>query len=241
MAIKAWIRVSTEKQDRDNQRHAILEYCNTKQWHIDSNDWFEFTVSTRRKELKDYIHQMVESMAAGDTLIVSELSRLGRSMRQMLNMIHDLHHRHVTIIALKERLDLPGGDTMSIQSEIMITMFGLLYQLERRLISLRTKEALAAKKKNGTKLGRPRGNGTSKLNGKESYIQELLKKRVSKASIAKIMEVAPSTLTHFIKTRGLHNGDNRTVGHQCGRHVAEETGASAGYPANPLHVENLCD
>ena len=203
MAIKGWIRVSTEKQDRDNQRHAILEYCNTRQWYIDANDWFELTMSTRKKELNLFIQKMIDSMDIGDTLIVSELSRLGRSMEQMIRIIHELHQNQATIIAIKENMTISGNGNISMSHKIMIMLFSLLYDLEREFISLRTKEALAMKKKAGVRLGRPKGNGKSRLDGKETYIQELLGKQVSKASIAKILDVSRPTLVHFIQTRGL--------------------------------------
>jgi len=108
----------------------------------------------------------------------------------------------IHVFALKEGLRLTHGHDL--QSRVMVTLFGLFAEVERELLSLRTKEALAAVRAAGRRLGRPRGTcGTSKLDGEEGEIQTLLGLQVSKASIANITGVDRSTLYHFIRSRGL--------------------------------------
>lgn len=112
--------------------------------------------------------------------------------------------KQVRLIAIKEAIRFEGKQ--NIQTKAMIALFGLFAEVERDLIAQRTKEGLAAAKARGKRLGRPKGAlSKSKLDGKEGDIRSLLQKRVSKASIARIMDVSPTTLHHFIKTRGLQS------------------------------------
>jgi DNA invertase Pin-like site-specific DNA recombinase len=133
---------------------------------------------------------------------VSELSRLGRSVRQIIQLLDQLLKQEVTLVAIKENLTL--HDTPDIQTKLMITLFSLFAEIERDLIAERTKEGLAAARAKGRQIGRPKGAlGTTKLTGRETEIQDLLVKTVSKASIAKIMGVSRGTLHHFICSRHL--------------------------------------
>jgi DNA invertase Pin-like site-specific DNA recombinase len=133
---------------------------------------------------------------------VSELSRLGRSVGEIITTIDTLVKRQIQLLAIKEDIRLNGGPTL--QTRVMMTMFSLFAEIERELLSLRTKEALAAARAAGKRLGRPPGtHGRSKLDGKETQIKELLGLHVSKASIAKITGVDRATLYHFIRSRRL--------------------------------------
>jgi DNA invertase Pin-like site-specific DNA recombinase len=146
--------------------------------------------------------QMIETLQPGDRLIVSELSRLGRSLGQILQIIDCLIQKQVRLVAIKEAIRFEGKQ--NIQTKAMIALFGLFAEVERDLIAQRTKEGLAAAKARGKRPGRPKGAlSKSKLDGKEGEIRSLLQKRVSKASIARIMDVSQTTLHHFIKTRDL--------------------------------------
>ena len=117
-------------------------------------------------------------------------------------MIDALVKRKVRFLAIKEGIRLEGKQNL--QSKVMVTLFSLFADIERELISLRTKEGLAAARAAGKRLGRPKGHlGRSKLNGKEEEIQKLLHLKVSKASIAKITGVDRSTLYHFMRSRHL--------------------------------------
>jgi DNA invertase Pin-like site-specific DNA recombinase len=145
---------------------------------------------------------LLGTLAVGDRLVVSKLSRLGRSLSQVIQIVDDLVKRKVRFIAIKEAIRFEGKQDM--QTRVMVALFGLFAEVERDLISERTKEGLAAARAKGCLLGRPNGSlGTSKLDGKEEEIRLLLEKRVSKASIAKIVGVSPINLRHFIRTRKL--------------------------------------
>jgi DNA invertase Pin-like site-specific DNA recombinase len=145
---------------------------------------------------------LIETLQTGDRLMVSELARLGRSLGQMVQIVERLLQRGVRLVAMKEAIRFEGQQTL--QTKAMIALFGLFAEVERDLIAERTREGLAAARAKGKRLGRPKGAlGKSKLDGKEPDIQLLLRKHVSKASIARIVEVSPTTLHHFIKTRKL--------------------------------------
>ena len=133
---------------------------------------------------------------------MSELSRLGRSLGQIIYIVDTLVKRNIRFVAIKETIRFEGKQTM--QTKVMVALFGLFAEVERDLISERTREGLIAAKAKGKLLGRPRGSlGRSKLDGKELEIQTLLDKKVSKASIAKIMGISRTALYNFIRTRGL--------------------------------------
>lgn len=200
MKTVAYLRVSTGGQDVANQRLAILDYARKHRLTVDQ--FVEAKLSSRRSQQKQQVLDTIESLQKGDRLIVSELSRLGRSLGQIIHLVDTLITRKVRLVAIKESIRFDGKQDM--QTKIMITLFGLFAEIERDLISERTKEGLAAAKAKGKLLGRPKGSQSrSKLDGKEDEIQMLLVKGVSKASIAKIVDVAPNTLHHFIKSRSL--------------------------------------
>ena len=137
-----------------------------------------------------------------DVLLVSELSRLGRSVGQIISIVEKLIVKSVRLVAIKEGIDLAGA--ADLQTKVMITLFSLFAEIERDLISERTKEGVMAARAKGKILGRPKGVlGKSRLDGKEEEIKLLLQKRGSKSAIARILEVPDPTLRHFIKTRRL--------------------------------------
>ena len=129
---------------------------------------------------------MLGTLEPGDRLLVSELSRLGRSLSQVIQIVETLVQRKIRFIAIKEAIEFDGKQDL--RTKVMIALFGLFAEVERDLISERTKEGLAAARAKGRLLGRPKGAlGKSKLDGKEEEIRILLQKQVSKASIAKIV------------------------------------------------------
>jgi DNA invertase Pin-like site-specific DNA recombinase len=196
----AYLRISTSGQDLDTQRFAILDYAQQHGLVVDR--FVESQSSSRRTVGERGLRVVLDQLHAGDTLVVSELSRLGRSVGQIIQLLDELLKTNVTLVAIKENLML--RDTPDIQTKVMITLFSLFAEIERDLIAERTKEGLVAARAKGKQLGRPKGAlGTSKLTGREADIQELLSKTVSKASIAKIMGVSRSTLHHFICSRNL--------------------------------------
>ena len=201
MKTVAYLRVSTGGQDINSQRLVILDYAHRHRMHVD--DFVEVTVSSRKTLKERGIEGLCAGMQAGDLMLVSELSRLGRSVAQIIQIVDSLVKNHIRFVAIKENIQL-DGQQQDIQSKVMVTMFGLFAEIDRDLISERTREGLAAAKAKGNLPGRPKGShGQSKLDGKEPEISILLGKQVSKASIAKIMDVSRSTLIHFIRSRAL--------------------------------------
>lgn len=196
----AYLRVSKDSQDVKNQRLAILEFARKEKMEVD--DFVEITVSSRKSTKERKVDQLLEQLDTGDMLIVSELSRMGRSVGEIITTVDILVKKKIRFIAVKEGIRLNGSQDM--QTKVMVTMFSLFAEIERDLISMRTKEGLAAAKASGKKLGRPKGVlGKSKLDGREDEIERLLALGVSKASIAKITGVDRSTLYNFIRSRGL--------------------------------------
>ena len=175
----------------------------------------EAQVSSRKTPAQRGIEDLLGTLAAGDRLVVSELSRLGRSLGQVIRIVDELVKRKVRFVAIKEAIRFEGKQDM--QTKVMIALFGLFAEVERDLISQRTKEGLAAARAKGRLLGRPKGAlGKSKLDGKEEEIRMLLEKTVSKASIAKIVGVSRTALHHFIRTRKLNAKASK--GEARGRH-----------------------
>ena len=199
MKIIGYLRVSTGTQELRNQRLAVLDYAHRNNLQV--SKFVEEQVSSRKSIKERGINDVLLQMRPGDLLVVSELSRLGRSVGQIIQIVDELVKNQLKLIAIKENIQLDGKQ--DIQSKMMVTMFGLFAEIERDLISERTKEGLVAARANGKILGRPKGIGRSKLDGQETQIAMLLGKKVSKTSIAKIMEVSRSTLLHFISSRGL--------------------------------------
>ena len=199
----AYLRVSTRSQDLANQKLAILEFSQKRRFPIDQ--FIESRISSRKSPLERRIDEMLGTLQPGDRLLVSELSRLGRSLGQVIQIVETLVRRKIRFIAIKEAIEFDGKQDL--RTKVMIALFGLFAEVERDLISERTKEGLAAAKAKGKRLGRPKGAlGKSRLDGKEQDIRALLGKDVSKASIAKILDVSRSALYHFIETRKIAPG-----------------------------------
>ena len=176
----AYIRTSTDKQDLNNQKLEIFEYA--KKNKIEVNDFIQMTISSRKNTKERRIDEMVSMLNDADTLIVTELSRLGRSTAEIIGLVNELIKKQVRVIVIKQSLDIKQHD---MTSKVMITLFSLFAELERDLISLRTKEALATKKAQGIKLGKPKGTiQKSKFDGDLDKIKELLTLGLSVRKIA---------------------------------------------------------
>src|SRR4051812_7428442 len=200
MKTVAYLRISTGSQDLANQKLAILDYARQKRFAIDR--FVEAQASSRKGPDQRRIEELLGLLTVGDRLVVSELSRLGRSLGQVIQFVDELVKRQVRFTAIKEGIRFEGKQDL--QTKVMIAMFGLFAEVERDLISERTKEGLVAARARGRLLGRPKGSlGTSKLDGKEGEIRKLLEKEVSKRSLSKIMDVSKTNLRHFIRTRNL--------------------------------------
>lgn len=196
----AYLRISTTGQDCDNQRLAILDYAHRHKMTID--EFVSIQVSSRKSLRQRGILDLLNSLEPEDILLVSELSRLGRSVGQVIQMVDYLIKNRIRFVAIKESIELSGKQ--DIQTKVMVTMFSLFAEIERDLISERTKEGIAAARAKGKTIGRPKGAlGKSKLDGREREIRLLLEKEVGITSIAKIMGASRTALRHFIRTRKL--------------------------------------
>ena len=197
----AYLRASTDKQDIQNQRYEILEYANRNGLKI--GDWVEVTMSSRKSTKQRRIDEMLERIEGSDTLLVTELSRLGRSTAEVIALVNQLIQRDIRVIVIKQNLDIKQHD---MTSKVLTTIFSLLAELERDLVSMRTREALAAKKAQGVKLGKPKGTiQASKFDEHREKIEELLKLEVSVRKIATVHLGLTSHygLNEYIKKRGL--------------------------------------
>jgi len=203
MKTVAYLRVSKDTQDVNNQRLAILQFAQMERIQVDG--FMEVTVSSQKSVKERKIDMLLEQLFEGDTLIISELSRIGRSVGEIITIVDTLVKKRIRLLAVKEGIRLDGSpDCEDIQTKVMITLFGLFAEIERKLISMRTREALATAKAAGKKLGRPKGIlGKSKLDNQREEIIRLLALSVPKATIARITGVDRSTIYHFIKSRGL--------------------------------------
>ena len=200
MKTVAYLRVSTTNQDLDQQRLAILDYAQKHKIVVD--EFVSFTGSSRKELKQRVISELLSNLAPQDMLLVSELSRLGRSVSQIIFLVDQMVKKQIRFVAIKEGIELAGSQNL--QTKVMVTLFSLFAEIERDLISERTKEGVAAARAKGKILGRPKGSfSRSKLDGKEDEIRLLLKKGVSLSSIAKIMEISRTALRHFIRTRQL--------------------------------------
>lgn len=200
MRVIAYLRVSTTRQDLDQQRLAIWDYAQKNRLTID--EFVTAKASSQKSMKRRRISDLLTILQPTDVLLVSELSRLGRSVGQIISIVEKLIAKSVRLVAIKEGIDLVGA--ADLQTKVMITLFSLFAEIERDLISERTKEGVMAARAKGKILGRPKGVlGKSRLDGKEEEIRLLLQKRVSKSAIARILEVPDPTLRHFIKTRRL--------------------------------------
>lgn len=195
--IYGYIRVSTDKQTVENQRYEINQFCKEKELIV--NKWFEETISGTKKVENRALGKMLKKMKKGDILICSELSRLGRSLLMIMGILNECMNRDIKIWTIKDNYRL--GDDIS--SKVLAFAFGLSAEIERNLISQRTKEALARKKAEGIILGRPKGSKSkkTKLTGQEKKIKELLEKKVSYSAIGRILGVHRITVTNFVKER----------------------------------------
>ena len=200
--IIAYLRASTDKQDINHQKLELLEFVRQKAWAID--EFIEINVSSRKTLKQRRIDELVEKLNLDDTLVLTELSRLGRSTSEVIDIVNALIKKSVRVVIIKQNLDISQSD---MNSKIILTLFSLFGELERDLISLRTKEALASKKREGQILGKPKGTiQKSKFDKDVDKIRELLGYGLSKRKIANVLGYSNHiALTTYIKKRNIGN------------------------------------
>ena len=192
-----YLRVSTNGQELENQRLGILQFANEQGWKV---DFVEEMVSGTKSYKERELGRVVSDLNKDDVLIVSELSRLGRSMLEIMTLLCELAEKGIRVYAIKGSHKVDN----SIQSKIMTMVLCMASEIEKELISQRTKEALQRKRQEGVVLGRPKGvPGKSRLDGKEEEIKKLLDKGVGIAPLAKIYDCSWPTMKNFIKKKVL--------------------------------------
>ena len=193
-----YIRVSSDKQTVENQRFEINNFCKREQLQIDG--WIEETISGTKNYNKRQLGKLLNRVQKDDLIICAELSRLGRNLFMIMEILNICMTRECRVWTIKDNYRL-GED---IQSKVLAFAFGLSAEIERNLISQRTKEALARKKAEGVVLGRPKGKKSSKeahkLGKKEDLIMKLREEGVSFNKIGKILHVHRDTVRRFYHT-----------------------------------------
>jgi len=196
--IYGYIRVSSDKQTVENQRFEINNFCQREQLAIDG--WIEETISGTKNYTKRELGKLLRRVQKDDLIICAELSRLGRNLFMIMEILNICMTKECRVWTIKDNYRL-GDD---IQSKVLAFAFGLSAEIERNLISQRTKEALARKRAEGVVLGRPKGSKTApekrKLYRKRVLIQELIKAGISQRHIAQICKVDRNTLARFIRS-----------------------------------------
>ena len=197
--IYGYIRVSCDRQSVENQRFEINNFCKRENLKIDG--WIEETISGTKAYNKRRLGMLLRRIKKNDLIVCAELSRLGSNLFMIMEILNVCMGKECRVWTIKDNYRL-GED---IQSKVLAFAFGLSAEIERNLIAQRTKEALARKKAEGVKLGRPKGKKNSpdkyKLSGKENMILELLQADVPKLRIARICNVDRGTLSRFISDR----------------------------------------
>ena len=194
--IYGYIRVSSDKQTVENQRYEINNFCSKEIIVIDG--WIEETISGTKSYNKRELGRLLNKIKKDDLIICAELSRLGRNLFMIMEILNICMTKECKVWTIKDNYRL-GDD---IQSKVLAFAFGLSAEIERNLISQRTKEALARKKAEGVILGRPKGRKTTiekrKLYSKNNLIKELIKVGVSNRKIAQICKVDRNTLSRYL-------------------------------------------
>lgn len=209
MAIYAYLRVSTDQQDVNNQRHGVIQYARTHGWGTRQTDmeagigliFYEDTASGKKNWRERGLGKLIEMAQPKDVLIVSEISRLARSTLQVLEILQECTKKELVVHVAKSNMIMDS----SLNAKITATVLGLAAEIEREFISQRTTEALAKRKAEGKSIGRPKGsvNHTKKLDAKKDEIREYLAKGVHKTSIARMFDCSPQTLYSWMEQNDL--------------------------------------
>jgi len=208
--IYGYLRTSTDKQEIKNQKLEILEFGRKENLKID--DFIEIQISSRKTTKERRIDELLGKLEEGDTLIATELSRIGRSTVEVITIINELIEKGVDIIIVKQNLKINASNKNDMTSKVMITMLSLFAELERDLISQRTKEALKTKKAQGQILGKPVGTIQGSIYDKDrDRIIELLGLGLSVQKIAQkhLGLKYSSSLNNYVMKRRLREEAER--------------------------------
>ena len=193
----AYLRVSTNEQDLEKNETDIFKLANDKD--LGKVYFVEEKVSGKVSWKNRQIASVIEELSDGDNLIVSELSRLGRSMLECMEILSIANQKNINVYAVKGNWSLDN----SIQSKIVALAYSMASEIERDLISQRTKEALRARKASGMPLGRPKGTGKSKLDKFKPEIEALLNNGSTQKFIAERYNTTESNLNKWLKKHNL--------------------------------------
>lgn len=196
MATYAYLRVSTIEQNTEKNKLDVLKFANDRK--LGNVEFVEEQISGKANFKNRQLGALLEKMKQGDILIVPELSRIARSITQIFEVIDITKRKGITLYSIKE--DFSNNDK-TITSTVTTTIFALVAQIERDLISMRTIEALHAKKASGVKLGRPKGRGKSKLDEIREEILKLVELKVPKTIIARQYNTSTANLHRFLKIK----------------------------------------
>ncbi len=208
MKVIGYIRVSTDKQDLEKQRHLLLDYAQRNQLQVSE---FIHAEASSRKDTKDRrIDELLTKLTKGDTLLVTELSRLGRNMLETLNIINELSQNGVSIVFIRQ----PELSTIGTHTKLLLAIYSYFAEVEREYISMRTKQGLAAARAKGKLLGRPKGSRSKNriLDPYREQIKDYLQMDLNLASIMKIVNnqlerlISYNTLKYFVQ----HDEEGRT-------------------------------
>ena len=178
-----YTRISMDKQDLEKQKHLLLQYAQAHQLLI--HEFIEVEVSSRKNTKARRIDELLSKLDEGDTLIVAELSRLGRNMLETLNIINALTEKGVRLVFVRQ----PELSTTGAHTKLLLAVYSYFAEAEREYISMRTKQGLAAARAKGVKLGRPKGSRNKErvLDPYRSQIKEYLQMGLNLASVVKIV------------------------------------------------------
>ena len=182
-----YIRVSTDKQDADSQRYRLLEYAQAQEFHI--NEFVEVEISSRKNQKEQRIEELKSKLALGDTLLVTELSRLGRNMLETLTIIHALTESGVKLIFVNQ----PELSTVGPHTNLLLAIYSYFAEAEREFISVRTKQGLVAARASGATLGRPKGR-KSKVRILDPYREQIIRYLKMGLNLAAILTVVNDQL-----------------------------------------------
>jgi len=214
MQVVGYIRISTNEQDLNKQRHVLLEYAQKKKLMIDR--FIEVEVSSRKSPKDRKIDELLAILQSGDCLMVAELSRLGRNMLETLNIVAELSKREIKVVFVRQ----PELSTIGAHSKLLLAIYSYFAETEREYISIRTKEGLAAVKAQGKLLGRPKGSKNKKSRRLDPYqkqIKEYLEIGLTTSAILKIINnqlespISYQSLRYHIQ----NNGELKTAKARC--------------------------